>query len=127
MVRIAAAAAFALLLTGGTAWAQARPVVHMNVTRPDGQVTQISAPESGLTEVTLKDGTDVGVRPTIQDAKPWTKVTVTFFRMPTATHAAEEMGAVDVKTGGAAVTVRTTPSLKVAVTSVSDGNSVPTT
>ena len=110
----------ALLLAGSLAAAQPNPVVNMTVTLPDGQTKQLSAPESGLATFTLKDGTEVGVRPTIIDSKPWTRVVVTFFRMPTTTHATEEMGAVEVKTGGPALQAKTNPAFKVAVVSVSE-------
>lgn len=126
MGKIVSATVCMLLLSGGMALAQARPTVHMTVTLPDGQAKQISAPESGLADITLKDGTEVGVRPTILDAKPWSKVIVTFFRMPTASHSTEEMGEAEVRTGGAAVTAKTTPALKVAVTSVSEAGTVST-
>jgi hypothetical protein len=100
--------------------AQPNPVVAMSVTLPDGHSTEVSAPESGLAEVTLADGTKVGVRPTIQDSRPWNRVVVTFFRMPTTAHASEEMGSVEARTGGPAVQAKTTPALKVAIKSVTE-------
>jgi len=110
----------AILLAGNLAGAQPNPVVKMTVTLPDGQTKDLSAPESGLATVTLKDGTEIGVRPTILDSKPWTRVVVTFFKMPTATHASEEIGAAELKTGGPAEQVTTGPMFKVAVTGVSE-------
>jgi hypothetical protein len=94
------------------------PVVTMNVTLPDGQAKELTAPESGLATVTLADGTEIGVRPTIQDSKPWSRVVVTFFKLPTASHSTQELGGVEVKTGGPVVQTKTTPSFKVAVTRV---------
>jgi hypothetical protein len=109
----------ATALSGSLAAAQPpNPVVTMNVTLPNGQVKELSAPESGLATVTLADGTEIGVRPTIQDAKPWTRVVVTFFKLPTPTRSTQEIGEVEAKTGGAAVQSKTTPSFKVAVTRV---------
>src|SRR5690349_7110480 len=92
----------------------------MTVTLPDDQTTELSAPESGLATVRLKDGTEIGVRPTILDSRPWTRVLVTFFKTPTATHASEESGGVEVKTGGPPVQTKTNPAFKVAVVGVSE-------
>jgi len=117
----------ALALTGTLATAQPNPVVKMTVTLPDGQTKHLSAPESGLATFTLNDGREIGVRPTILDAKPWSRVVVTFFRMPTANHASEEIGAVEVKTAGPAIQAKGNPAFKVAVTAVSDPVSSSTT
>ena len=94
------------------------PVVHMNITLPDGQTKTFATPESGLATTTLADGTVIGFRPTIVDDKPWNHVIVSIFSMPTQSHASEQLGEVDLKTGGAAVTSKTTPSFKVAVSGV---------
>lgn len=110
----------AILLAGSLATAQPNPIVKMKVTLPDGETKELSAPESGLSTFSLKDGTEVGVRPTILDSKPWTRVLVTFFRMPTTTHPSEEIGAVETKTGGPTVQAKTNPAFKVAVITVSE-------
>lgn len=110
----------AILLAGSLATAQPNPIVKMTVTLPDGQTKQVSAPESGLATFTLKDGTEIGVRPTILDSKPWTRVVVTFFKMPTTDHATEEIGAIEVKTGGPAVQAKTNPVFKVSVPGVAE-------
>ena len=94
------------------------PVVTMSVTLPDGQTRELTAPESGLATVALKDGEEIGFRPTIQDDRPWSKVTVAVFKMPTATHATQLLGEVELKTGGPAVQSKTTPAFKIAVTKV---------
>ena len=94
------------------------PIVTMSITLPDGQTQELTAPESGLAALTLKDGTEFGFRPTIQDDRPWSRVTVAVFKMPTATQATQLLGEVDVKTGAAAVPSKTTPIFKVAVTKV---------
>jgi len=107
------------------AYAQPNPVVTMTVTTPDGRSQDITAPESGLSEVTLADGTKIGVRPTILDSKPWTRVVVTFFKMPTATSSSAEIGEVEAKTGGPAVSAKTTPVFKVAVKAVAEPATVP--
>jgi hypothetical protein len=109
------------LLAATLVHAQPNPVVNMLVTQPDGQRHELSAAESGLATITLKDGTEVGVRPTILDSKPWTRVVITFFRMPTATHPSEEIGSVQVRTGAAPVAAKTNPPFTVVVTSVSEG------
>lgn len=110
----------AMLLAGNLVAAQPNPIVRMTITLPDGQTKELSASESGLATFTLKDGAEIGVRPTILDSKPWTRVVITFFKMPTATHASEEIGSVETKTGGPSVTAKTNPVLKVAVVSVSE-------
>ena len=89
-----------------------QPVVIMNVTLPDGQTKELSAPESGLATTTLKDGREFGFRPTLQDDKPWTRIVVTIFRMGSPN---EQLGEIEVKTGGGAVQSKTTPAFKVAV------------
>ena len=94
------------------------PIVTMSITLPDGQTQELTAPESGLATLTLKDGTAFGFRPTIQDDRPWSKVTVAVFKMPTATQATQLLGEVDVKTGATAVPSKTTPIFKIAVTKV---------
>lgn len=95
------------------------PIVTMSVTLPGGQTRELSAPESGLATVTLKDGIEVGFRPTIQDAKPWMRVVVTIFRMPTASHPTQEPGDVELKTGAAAVPSKTAPVFRIGVPRVS--------
>lgn|SRR5690242_9225247 len=107
------------LLSGVIAVAQAySPVVYMTVALPDGDTRQMSAPESGLAMLTLKDGREFGLRPTILDDKPWTHVVVTIFTMATASQATQKLGEVDLKTGAPAVPSQTTPLFKIAVTKV---------
>ena len=108
-----------LLTAVGIAHAQVNnPVVQMTATLPDGQTKTLSAPESGLTTTTLANGAEYGFRPTIIDAKPWTHVVVTIFKMGTQSEYTQDLGEVDLKTGGSAATSKTTPSFKVAVTQV---------
>jgi hypothetical protein len=108
--------AVAFLLIGrAPAMAQAyRPVVSMVVTMPDGQTTTLTAPESGLAETKLKDGTEYAFRPTMHDDKG-TTTEVTIFKMSPSV---QELGAVEVKLGAPAVASKTSPSFKVAVTGV---------
>ena len=103
---------------GGNRDGGGAPVVHMRVTLPDGEVRHVAAPESGLATLTLKDGTPIGIRPTIEDSKPWTHVVVTIFETPTTAHASKELGEVGVKPDGPAAAIKATPAFKVAVTSV---------
>jgi hypothetical protein len=103
------------------------PIVTMSITLPDGQTQELTAPESGLATLILKDGTAFGFRPTIQDDRPWSKITVAVFKMPTATQATQLLGEVDVKTGATAVSSRTTPIFKVAVTTVTPPAAATTT
>jgi len=93
------------------------PVVDMSVALPDGQTKTLSVPESGLTTIMVANS-DYGFRPTILDSKPWTRVTVTIFKMGTQTQYTKELGEVNLKTGGAAVASETTPSFRIAVTKV---------
>ena len=117
----------ALLISGlasANAFAQANnPLVSMRITLPDGETKEVTAPESGLATITLKDGTEIGFRPTIQDSKPWTRVVVTIFKTPTASHPSQQLGELEVKTGGSAVASKTAPTFKVAVASVSEPTS----
>jgi hypothetical protein len=107
-----------MLSAAGVAMGAGAPIVHMRVTLPDGETREVTAPESGLATLRLKDGTPIGVRPTIEDSQPWTHVVVTIFETPTTTHASKELGEVEVKTAGSAAATKTTPAFKVAVTSV---------
>ena len=111
-------------LVSANALAQASaPIVNMSIALPDGQTKELTAPESGLATLTLKDGTEFGFRPTIQDSKPWTRVIVTIFETPTSSHASRELGAVELQTGRPAVSTKTAPAFKVAVTKVSEPTS----
>ena len=68
----------AVLLAGAMAAAQAQaPIVTMSITTPDGRTHELTAAESGLATLTLKDGTEYGFRPTIQDSSPWNRIVVT--------------------------------------------------
>jgi hypothetical protein len=104
------------LIAGALLAAQAfAPVVTMSITLPDGQIQHLTAAESGLATLTLKNGSTWGFRPTILDSRPWTKVTVTIFKMGPAE---SEAGEVQLTTGGAGITSKTTPEFKVAITKV---------
>jgi hypothetical protein len=115
----------AMTLSVNVLSAQYAPVVTMALTLPDGRTTEVAAPESRVAEFTLSDGTLLGVRPTILDAKPWTRVVVTVFRMPTADHGSEEIGAVEAKTGGDAVRLKGGPALSIRVKQVSEESGAP--
>ena len=111
---------FLILLTGMLAAAQSHaPVVTMSVTLPDGRTQELTAAESGLATITLKDGTEYGFRPTIQDSMPWNRIVVTIFRTATANAPTQILGEVELKRGGPAVDSKTSPSFKVAVLKVS--------
>jgi hypothetical protein len=107
--------------------AQGAPIVKMSVTMPDGRVTQVTAPESGLAELTLPDQTRIGLIPTLIDDKPWTKAVVTLFRMPTASEGVQDMGAIEVRKGGPAVPFKLSPAVKVTVTEVTEADRASTT
>ncbi len=112
--------AFFVALMGMLTAAQSyAPVVTMNVTLPDGRTQQVIAAESGLATLQLKDGTEYGFRPTIQDSSPWNRIIVTIFRTATTNAPTQIVGEVEVKRGGPAVDSKTNPSFKVAVPKVS--------
>lgn len=119
-IRIGVLLPLLIVLTGILATAQSHaPVVTMNVTLPDGRTQELVAAESGLATLNLKDGTEYGFRPTIQDSTPWNRIIVTIFRTAT-THAPTQLvGEVELTRGGPAVDSKTTPSFKVAVPKVS--------
>ncbi|MGD1091084.1 MAG: hypothetical protein ABSB35_03720 [Bryobacteraceae bacterium] len=107
------------LVSGIIAAAQAyAPMVNMNVVLPNGEMKQVSAPESGLAVVTLADGTEYGFRPTILDSQPWHRVTVTIFKMAAGSESTQELGEVEVRTGAAPVHSKTAPTFKIAVTNI---------
>jgi hypothetical protein len=109
-----------IVLTGMLAAAQSHaPVVTMSVTLPDGRTQELTAAESGLATLSLKDGTEYGFRPTIQDNTPWNRIVVTIFRSATTNASTQILGEVEVKRGGPAVESKTNPSFKVAVPKVS--------
>jgi len=110
---------FLIVLTGMLAAAQSpAPVVTMSVTLPDGRTQELTAPESGLATVTIKEGTEYGFRPTIQDSAPWNRIVVTIFRTATTNAPAQILGEVVVQRGGPAVDSKSSPSFKVAVPKV---------
>ena len=110
----------AALLTSVVTSAQSHaPVVTMSVTMSDGRTQELTAPESGLATVTLKDGTEYGFRPTIQDSSPWNRIVVTIFRSATTSAPTTVLGEIEVRRGGPAVDSKTNPSFKVSVPKVS--------
>lgn len=118
--RILSFAIVAVLLAGAMAAAQAHsPVVTMSVTTPDGRTHELTAAESGLGTLTLKDGTEYGFRPTIQDSSPWNRIVVTIFRSATASAPTTVLGEIELRRGGPAVYSKTNPSFKVSVPKVS--------
>jgi hypothetical protein len=126
MLRAGFAAAFMAMLAGAVTAQPHSPIVTMSVTLPDGRTQELTAPDSGLASVTLKDGTEYGFRPTIQDSSPWNRIVVTIFRNATANAATQMLGELDIKKGGPAVESKTNPVFKVAVPKVSPPASPPT-
>jgi len=120
MLRKAVLLASLILLAGMAAAAQSpAPVVTMSVTFADGRTQEVIAPESGLATVSLKDGTEYGFRPTIQDNAPWNRIVVTIFRTATTNAPTQILGEIELKRGGVAVDSKTNPRFKVAVPKVS--------
>lgn len=95
-----------------------RPLVAMTVSTSDGKTTDLTAPESGMAELTLPDGAVLGIRPTILDARPWTRVQLTLFRAGAAGQQPAEIGVVETKVGAPALQSKTSPPLKISVTRV---------
>src|SRR5437870_1405520 len=120
MIRKGLSLAFLILVASPVAAAQAyAPVVTMSVTLPDGRTQELTAPESGLATVSLKDGTEYGFRPTVQDSLPWNRIVVTIFRTATTNAPTQILGEIELKRSGSAVDSKTNPSFKVAVPKVS--------
>ena len=90
------------------------PTVTMRVTAPDGTTQEISARESSVATLALKDGTVYELRPTIQD-EPFSRVTVSIFKAATATDPGSSVGDVQVTAGGPAVASNSKPNFRVAV------------
>jgi hypothetical protein len=109
-----------IVLASASAAAQVHaPVVTLSVTLPDGRTRELSAPESGLATLRLKDGTEYSFRPTIQDSSPWDRIVVTIFRSETNSTPTTVLGEIEVRRGGPAVDSKTKPSFKVSVPKVS--------
>jgi hypothetical protein len=110
---------FALLLSvPGSVSAQTyAPVVTMRVTIPDGSTREISARESGVAMVTLKDGSVYEFRPTIHD-EPFSKVTVSIFKAATATQSTVSVGDLQATRGGPAVDSKSKPNFRVAILNI---------
>ena len=95
------------------------PIVTMVVTMPDGRTQELTAGESGVATLTLKDGTEYGFRPTIQDSAPWNRIVVTIFRSATNSAPTTVLGEIELRTGGPTMDSKTNPSFKVSVSKVS--------
>jgi hypothetical protein len=109
-----------LVLVSTFAAAQAfAPIVTMSVTLPDGRTQELTAPESGVATLQLRDGSEYSLRPTIQDSSPWNEIVITIFRAATSSTTTTELGKVEVKRGGPAVESKTNPSFKISVSKVS--------
>jgi hypothetical protein len=87
------------------------PGVILSVTLPDGQNRELATHESGLATVTV-GGREYGFRPTMHD-DAGTRMTITIFDMGSPSEAVRELGAVDVRGGGPAVSSKTSPVFKV--------------
>jgi hypothetical protein len=102
MVRCRLLLAFLFVLVSRVAAAQAyAPVVTMTVTLPDGRTQKLTAPESGLATLWLKDDSEYGFRPTIQDSAPWNRIVITIFKTATTSAPTTILGEVDLRRGGA--------------------------
>jgi len=114
--------AFALVVAMLSAVAAAQayaPIVTMVVTMPDGRTQELTAAESGLATLTLKDGTEYGFRPTIQDSAPWNRIVVTIFRSATTSAPTAVLGEIEVRRSCPAMDSKTNPSFKMSVPKMS--------
>ena len=93
------------------------PLVTMRVTTPDGASHDLSARESSVATLTLKDGTVYEFRPTIVD-EPFSKVTVSIFKAATATASTTSVGEVEAIKGRPAVESKSQPNFKVAIVNI---------
>jgi len=93
------------------------PKVTMRVTTPDGTSHEISARESSVATLTLKDGSVYEFRPTIHD-EPFTRVTVAIFKAATSTEPTMSVGEVEAIKGRPAVDAKSKPNFKVAIVNI---------
>src|SRR4030095_15122413 len=93
------------------------PLVTMRVTTPDGTTQDISARESSVATLTLKDGSVYEFRPTIHD-EPFSKVTVAIFKAATSAESTTSVGELRATKGGGAVDSKSTPNFKVAIVNI---------
>ena len=99
------------------------PVVSMTVTPPTGQAQDLNAADSHVATLRV-DGVEYGFEPTVEDSRPWDRVTITVFKMPTSTESTVVLGEAELRAGGSTVTTKTTPSFKVSVPKVSPPESM---
>ena len=93
------------------------PLVTMRVTTPDGTSHDLSARESSVATLTLKDGGVYEFRPTIHD-EPFSKVTVSIFKAATATASTMSVGEVEAIKGRPAVESKSQPKFKIAIVNI---------
>src|SRR5688572_4254784 len=80
------------------------PTVTMAVTTPDGRTHDVAARDSSTATVTLKDGSEFLLRPTVLD-EPFSKVTIAIFKSDST-----PVGEVTVVKGKPAVDSKTQPA-----------------
>jgi hypothetical protein len=107
-------AVFAAVFGSAVAADDYAPMVTISIQPPSGPAQTVDVRES-LTAMIKVGNVEYKFRPTINDAKPWTSVTVTIFKGATAQAADSVLGTVDVKKGEAAVASKTNPVFRVAV------------
>jgi hypothetical protein len=93
------------------------PLVTMRVTTPDGTTQEISARESSVAVLTLKDGSVYEFGPTIHD-EPFSRVTVSIFKAATATESTMKLVELQATKGGPAVDSKSKPNFKVAIVNI---------
>jgi hypothetical protein len=114
-----------VILVGAALRAQpGHPLVTMTVESGGEKPRELTARDSGLATLKLKSGAEFGFRPIVQDSKPWSKVTVTIFKMDPSV---EVLGEVSLETGKPAVASKTKPAFRIAVTKIAEPPVGPTT
>jgi hypothetical protein len=93
------------------------PLVTMRVTLPDGTAQEITARDSAVATVTLKDGSVYEFRPTIHD-EPFSKVTVAIFKAATAATAGATVAELQATKGGPPVDAKSKPNFRVAILNI---------
>ena len=112
LIRMSAAVILTMLATTPLTAQTYAPIVSMAVTTPDGQTQDVTARESNVGTLKLKDGTEYQFRATVLD-EPFSKVNVAIFKSDST-----PVGELQVVKGKPAVDSKTTPAFKIAITSI---------
>jgi len=112
LIQMSAAVILTMLATTPLISQTYAPVVTMAVTTPDGQTQDVTARESNVGTLKLKDGTEYQFRATVLD-EPFSKVNVAIFKSDST-----PVGELQLVKGKPAVESKTTPAFKIAIKSI---------